>query len=109
MINTMDRYAQAEKDRQQNNKNPETEWQPTDIETSPKAYKNQNNNLLYIDDTYQTGRNQTQTTIQDWNTDRYAVKLRKNNYSKEKTIHTTMNWHEAEALLELKAGDLQNK
>lgn len=83
------------------------EWKETSRETAEKAYFNMDKDVIYIEDTF---KNQ-QTEIDDYlDEDRYQVKLSRGYNTPDhpdKTLHTTMNWNEAEAFLEAKTGDLQ--
>lgn len=86
------------------------EWKETDTAKWEKTYRNMDNDLLYVEDTYTNGTDHTQTEISDWHNDRYAVKHRPNYTApatEDKTLHTSMSWNEAEAFLEAKAGDFQ--
>lgn len=86
------------------------EWKETDHAKHEKTYFNMDRDFLYIEDIYTEGRQDVQTQIQDWHEDRYAVKHSINYQppeAEDEILHTTMDWNEAEAFLEAKAGDFQ--
>jgi len=84
------------------------EWKEIQLDAVEKAYRNMDRDILYLEDQFTEGRETTQTEIQDWHGERYAVKHRKNYHppdTEDETLHQTMDWNEAEAFLEAKAGD----
>lgn len=78
------------------------EWKEVDETTYEKTLVNMDRDILYIEDTWEN-----QTTFDDIEQaeDRYEVKL-KHNYNApdhpDTTLHTTMDWEDADAFLEAK-------
>lgn len=85
-----------------NNDLHEFEWKKVDTDTYEKAYKNMNDDLLYVEDQYKN-KGLNQTKFDDWEDDRYAVKLRRQYEPvdrEDSTLHTSMSLEDAENFLD---------
>lgn len=87
--------------------NPEIfDWTEVNHDAWEKTYKT-GDVYIYIEDSYKNKHPYNQTEISDWHNERYEIKLRDDLTPGGETLHSTMDWNEAEAYLEAKVGDFQ--
>lgn len=85
-------------------------WQRTDRDAWERTYINERGDLFYIEDRHKNKAPTNQTDFDDFRQDRYAVRYRKKvapGEEEDAELFTTMDWNEAEALLEARTQDFK--
>lgn len=84
------------------------EWEEIDTKLWEKTYESEQGHLLYIEDTYLNAHPYNQTELEDWNEERYKVKVRKplKPREHEEVVEATDEFSVAEAYIEALAMDL---
>jgi hypothetical protein len=85
-------------------------WERIETDKWERAYRNERGDILYAEDTYKNKTPTNQTDFSDFDQDRYTVYLRRTTApanTEDHEIHSTMDWNEAEALLEARAEDFK--
>lgn len=87
----------------------EFDWEEKEKDLWETAYESDRGDLIYIEDSYKSKHPHNQTEIDDWNEERYNLRLR-NALRKEvedDIMHSSSDWNEVEAYLETAIGDFE--